>query len=243
MEPIKDNRKQPNSRTDAPPNSPGNVEPGSDEPDFAEQDCAEQDCANPGNVEPPAGVGGSEHCVNSSTNEHNASFDNDLSSSMSQQACVEEWFRCYGGELKRFLRRATRQSAEADDLLQEVFVVAMRRMKDYSEQGNSRAYLYQIARNLVLGHRRKHQPDCCSHIEKAVVPAEDGGPSDDLAQLVTRHWPTLNSTQKVVIRLRITKRMRFAEIAKTLGLPINTVVSHFHRGIVRLRKACRRDLH
>lgn len=54
----------------------------------------------------------------------------------------------------RFLRRMTGSVDEAEDLLQETFLRVARAQQRYREQGNERAWLFRIARNVLLNRRR-----------------------------------------------------------------------------------------
>ena len=64
-------------------------------------------------------------------------------------------FQRHAGELLRFLTRQVKCSELAADLCQETWLRFQRRGAD--GVGNLRAFLYRIARNLVIDHRRQQQ--------------------------------------------------------------------------------------
>ena len=64
-------------------------------------------------------------------------------------------FQRHAGELLRFLTRQLKCSELAADLRQETWLRFQRRGAD--EVGNLRAFLYRIARNLVIDHQRQQQ--------------------------------------------------------------------------------------
>lgn len=53
-----------------------------------------------------------------------------------------------------FLRARTQTDADAEDLLQEVFVSIQRRLPDLREPAKLQGWVYRIARNAVTDHHR-----------------------------------------------------------------------------------------
>ncbi|WP_416637190.1 RNA polymerase sigma factor [Pseudomonas sp. OHS18] len=64
-------------------------------------------------------------------------------------------FQRHAGELLRFLTRQLKCSELAADLRQETWLRFQRRGAD--EVGNLRAFLYRIARNLIIDHQRQQR--------------------------------------------------------------------------------------
>lgn len=63
-------------------------------------------------------------------------------------------FQRHSGELLRFLTRQVKCAELAADLRQETWL-RFRRREPGQEIGNLRAFLYRIARNLIIDHRRQ----------------------------------------------------------------------------------------
>ncbi|WP_437882555.1 RNA polymerase sigma factor [Pseudomonas sp. LRF_L74] len=72
---------------------------------------------------------------------------------MSDPQSEDSQFQRHSGELLRFLVRQVKCSELAADLRQETWLRFNRR--GATEIGNLRAFLYRIARNLVIDHRRQ----------------------------------------------------------------------------------------
>ena len=57
-----------------------------------------------------------------------------------------------------FLRCRVPRGIDADDLLQDVWIRAWKSREQYVD-GNFRAWIYQIARNLIIDESRRRRPD------------------------------------------------------------------------------------
>lgn len=69
-------------------------------------------------------------------------------------SCILRAFRDHEGELRGYLQHRTGDAHLAGDLLQEVFLKAMRQGQDFCALDNSRAWLFQVARNTLADHLR-----------------------------------------------------------------------------------------
>lgn len=72
-------------------------------------------------------------------------------------SCVIKAWRAHEGELRRYLTHRLGNTQLAEDLLQETFVKAMRQGKDFCSLDNSRAWLFQVARNALVDYQRLHR--------------------------------------------------------------------------------------
>lgn len=133
----------------------------------------------------------------------------------------------------RNLRRLGVAPADVEDRVQEVFVVAHRRLGDYEERGHGpRAWLFQIVLRVASEwrrHKRRHPEDV------------DGGAAQDLehtdpeqTDLIARRealdqldsaLATLDVDKRAVLVLHEIEEMTAPEIAESLALPVNTVYS------------------
>jgi RNA polymerase sigma-70 factor, ECF subfamily len=78
----------------------------------------------------------------------------------------------FSDPVRQYLRKRTRTKADADDLLQEVFVRIQKRLPDLREPAKLQGWVYRIARNAVIDHYRSKRRD---------VPLEFEPESDDPA--------------------------------------------------------------
>lgn len=170
-----------------------------------------------------------------------------MSGSSEERAAQErlaDWVRQHGRSVRGFLLGMVRNEHVADDLTQDVFRRAWQARDSYREEGHPRAYLLRIADRLALDHLRRAGREV--HLDDdawgAREPAsEDPAPEAGLAQAesaaaLQNALERLSPMQKRVLLMRFYGQMEFAEIATTLDCPLNTALSHCHRGLQALRK-------
>jgi RNA polymerase sigma-70 factor, ECF subfamily len=154
------------------------------------------------------------------------------------------WVQTYGKAVRGYLFARLRQAELADDLSQEVFHRAWRARERYREQGNARAYLLQIADRLARDHHR-HAKGAVNLDEKGWKKFEPSSEATEPSQAalvaeqverLTLVMDQLSPVQQRVLLLRYYGQLSFAEIAEIIECPLNTTLSHCHRGLQVLRK-------
>lgn len=139
------------------------------------------------------------------------------------------------GAVRSFLRRMLANGwAEADDVAQDVFLVAWRDIGRPEDPAGLRAWLLGIAWRKAQDQtrsalRRARREGAWSHNRDASC----GGSAEDrvaLAQAMSK----LPSPVRACVALCIADGWSHAEAAQALSLPIGTVKSHVLRGRARL---------
>ena len=77
---------------------------------------------------------------------------------MASFACVSAAWQAHETELRGYLRHRASDHDAADDVLQDVFVKAMRQGQDFCTLDNPRAWLFQVARNALVDRARTAHP-------------------------------------------------------------------------------------
>lgn len=72
---------------------------------------------------------------------------------------LEELYTLYRTDLYRYLCHLTHDPTEAEDILSETFLRAMRRLPTYRGDCAAKTWLFGIARNIWLESLRKRRPD------------------------------------------------------------------------------------
>ena len=131
--------------------------------------------------------------------------------------------------------------AAAEDVAQEVFVRVWQAFDSFDGRAQLSTWIYAIARNAAISVLRKRRP-AVSMSEDAVaaeVDAIEAGrlPEDEGDAQLWRLVEALPEKQRQAIVLYYQEDRPIEEIAGMLGMPVNTVKTHLHRGRARLAAA------
>ena len=120
---------------------------------------------------------------------------------------------------------------EVRDLVQDVFLQALRRLDHLRDPGAFGGWLASIARNRAVDYHRRALPT-------TELPEELPGPERDDAEAlaVLRIIRTLPEAYRETLILRLVEGMTGPEIAARTGLSPGSVRVNLHRGVARLRE-------
>jgi len=155
----------------------------------------------------------------------------------------------YQFRLFRYLVHLTSSQERAEDFFQETWLRVLERGHQYDGKWKFEAWLFAIARNLVLDWHRRKKPQSLESLagpdEDAVFEVKDeksASPLDEVLQTEVRTSVRL-SLEKVpaiyreVLGLRFQDEMQLDEIAGVTGVPLSTVKSRLYRGLEVLKGA------
>jgi RNA polymerase sigma-70 factor, ECF subfamily len=182
----------------------------------------------------------------------------DLTSPEGFEALVRE----HQGMVFRTLTRLTGSGAQVEDLAQEVFLRLYRALPEFRGESLLSTYLYRIMVNVAQDEwkrRRKERTHIAS--EPACFEEENEGgwienfagdalteharspeqrmADAELLQAVESAMLGLPEMERAVLVLYHQEECSYEGIAAALGLPINTVRTHLHRGRKRLGEVLR----
>jgi len=143
----------------------------------------------------------------------------------------EELFARYRQPLYRFFRRRIANDARADDLMQETFLAVIRAKVRYEPRSLVRTYLYGIALKQVMADRRWQARRPVTLLSDQ----EPGTPQSDAPIWVKQALTKLEEMDREILMLREYEELSYAEIAKLLHLPLNTVRSRLFRARLALK--------
>ena len=141
-------------------------------------------------------------------------------------------------------------SAEADDVYQDTFLTAFKKLKYFRGDSELGTWLYRIASNLCLMRRRKKSSepfvplldrprdhdDGEAHQFRDWSPTpEEAANKKELVEKVTGALAKLPMDYRLVLTLRDVEGLSTAETAKILKLSAAAVKSRLHRGRLFLR--------
>ena len=131
----------------------------------------------------------------------------------------------------------TRDSAVAEDLVQETLLRAWRFFDRFDQGTNCKAWLFRIMLNLSTRVREKRTAESISLVPLDETQTDQTSTSGDFLQqlLIRRAFEALPQDQRSVLHLAIVDGFTCKEIAELLSLPMGTVMSRLSRGRVSLR--------
>jgi RNA polymerase sigma-70 factor, ECF subfamily len=150
------------------------------------------------------------------------------------------------GSLLGIAGRLTRNSAEAEDLVQDTVVKAIRARSQFETGTNMRAWLLRILTNTFINRYRR------GGLERAILEGPDADPLVDgwigtatmeamrdpealaLRGVVEKEIQTaleeLPEEFRLAVLLADVEELSYREISDIMGCPIGTVMSRLHRG-------------
>lgn len=142
--------------------------------------------------------------------------------------------------------RLTRNPTEAEDLVQDTYVKAMRAQSQFEPGTNMRAWLLRILTNTFINRFRR------GGLERSVLEGPDADPLADgwigtatlqamrdpesvalrpmLKAEILHALDELPDEFRVVVVLADVEELSYKEVADMVGCPIGTVMSRLHRG-------------
>lgn len=157
----------------------------------------------------------------------------------------------YGPRLYGYFFRATGSHHDAEDLLGEMMLRLVKRLKNYDDRGKFEPWLFRIAANMVRDRIRRSKanpgpislsaedddggsmgeqlPGVAEAVDADVLAGEMGA---ELGEAMAR----LDDTTRQMILLRHFGEMSFKEIAEVFECPLGTVLARVHRGLKALRR-------
>lgn len=172
-----------------------------------------------------------------------------------REECLDHIDALYGAAL-----RMTRNQQEAEDLVQDTYLKAVRNLHRYRDDGSCRAWLFRILTNTFIDRYRKNQrgpravefeDDGATGMYDQVEPAEPSAqPIDQLVDRPLKEFLSKFMVDEVknavddlpdifreAIVLRDIQGFSYQEIADDLEIPIGTVMSRLYRGRRLLQEA------
>lgn len=149
--------------------------------------------------------------------------------------CVVEAWKGHEIELRGYLTRQLRDARLAEDLLQDTFVKALGEGSSFCTLENPRAWLFRVARNLLIDHQRRQRSfvdlDDRIAVEEPDVPAVES-----LSACLPRALAALDSEDREAITLCDIEGLTQADYAHRKGLSLPGAKSRVQRARQRLKR-------
>ncbi len=152
--------------------------------------------------------------------------------------------RRYQDRLFNGMVHILRNQAEAEDVVQDAFILAMTRLDSF--KGNSQFYtwLYRIAYNVAITRLRRKKPTVSMQGNENTLrlTLPDGGPAPDSrisqqesASQLMLAMERLSEEHRSILVLREMDELDYEAISEILDLPVGTVRSRLHRARSQLK--------
>ncbi len=144
-------------------------------------------------------------------------------------------------KLFRVALRIVGDAAEAEDVVQEVFIKIWKRRADFSNIKNIDAFCMQMTKNLAIDKTRsKHKRtqelglgvDFATHSANPHQQTE----TNDTISRIKRLVEQLPEKQQLVMQLRDIEDLSYIEISKALDMPMNQVKVNLFRARKKIRE-------
>lgn len=160
------------------------------------------------------------------------------------QDAYRELLRRFERPVYSLVVRMVRDPSVAEDLAQEAFVKAFRRLDTYDRGRKFSSWLFKIAHNTTLDHlRRRELPTVPLEkpadeegggLASVLTDPESRSPEalaqrSDLAAALSQAVTALRPEYREVVLLRYQENLSYQEIAEITELPLGTVKTHIHR--------------
>ncbi|MGH8724756.1 MAG: sigma-70 family RNA polymerase sigma factor [Burkholderiales bacterium] len=137
--------------------------------------------------------------------------------------------------LRRYARALVGDRATADDLVQDTLERAWAKLHLYRRGTDLRAWLFTVMHNVHVNRVRASR--VTDPLEDEMPELAQRAPQGDalLVRDLDRAITRLPAEQRAVLLLVTLEEMSYEQVARTLGIPIGTVMSRLSRARAKLR--------
>lgn len=152
---------------------------------------------------------------------------------------IEDWFHMYERDITSFLIYYT-GLMDVEDLVQETFMIALKKMPEFKAQSHPKTWLISIARNRVIDNYRRRK--VWQRIKHLIIREEETSNeleertilNQEIAQLYKAIHLLPHRNREVVI-LRGILEFTPKEASEALNSTVNNVNVIFHRSLRKLK--------
>jgi RNA polymerase sigma-70 factor (ECF subfamily) len=174
----------------------------------------------------------------------------DVAILLAREGNEDAFRRLYNDNRERIYRiayRYTRSVDDADDVMQETFIKAFKRIDSFSFRGESSfsTWLGSICINCSIDHLRKHKRrkmDATISLEDMTIDPvtndespEQAAEMEETIRLIHNAADQLTPKQRVIFDLRYSQHHSIREISELLNCSENSIKTHLSRSVQKLK--------
>ncbi|MGX5174742.1 RNA polymerase sigma factor [Aliikangiella sp. IMCC44653] len=158
------------------------------------------------------------------------------------QSCWVKLVKRYEGLVYNYCLRMTFNSADAMDLMQEVFLAVYRNLPSYRGQGQFKGWMMRIAANKTTDFLRSRGRNPLHHASE--VDSDDfhshHSPESDYQTLTANKkilatLSVLSDEQRQVVELKFFQHFTFEEISQQTGVAVSTIKTRLYSALQKLK--------
>ena len=178
-------------------------------------------------------------------------------------SALEALMERYASRVFRVARGITRTDADAEEVVQDVFLALARKIESFEGRAQLSTWIYRVATNAALLKRRGKRVQLEVSLEEHLPTFKEDGHRDGPRDYVLADWSRtpeaelldgetrtvlaraidqLSDTYRAVLILRDVEELSTEEAARILGESVSSIKSRLHRARMALRERLTRHL-
>jgi len=178
-------------------------------------------------------------------------------------SALEALMERYASRVFRVARGITRTDADAEEVVQDVFLALARKIESFEGRAQLSTWIYRVATNAALLKRRGKRVQLEVSLEEHLPTFKEDGHRDGPRDYVLADWSRtpeaelldgeartvlaraidqLSDTYRAVLILRDVEELSNEETARILGESVGSIKSRLHRARMALREQLTRHL-
>ena len=149
------------------------------------------------------------------------------------------WVAQHQRQLFVVVWRYVKNDEDAQDVVQAAFVRAWRGLPTFRGDSSLKTWLFRIATNLALNHKRdargRPTEEIPEHAESPELPVVTRIAEAEMHDRLTAAVDVLLIKQRLVVELRVQQQLSFREVAAVVESTEDSAKANFHHAIKRLR--------
>jgi RNA polymerase sigma-70 factor, ECF subfamily len=159
---------------------------------------------------------------------------------------LDHLYELHASDVERWVARLAGPRADCEDLIHDVFVVALRRRREFRGEASLRTWLFRITHRVVSARRRRDRLRRFLFTRGAAELAPTPAPTavDEIErreqhQRLYRALDRLPDTYRTALVLYELEALSGEEVAELLGIEVGALWVRLHRGRAKLLAALR----
>lgn len=148
--------------------------------------------------------------------------------------CLNQAWKSHEPELRGWARHRLHNPADVEDLIQDLFLKALRQGERFCSVHNARAWLFEVARN-ALADRLRVSRTTVELPDDLASPVDDTEMVDNLSACLPRVLSELSAEDREAITLCDLQGMAQADFAQAKGIGLSAAKSRVQRARARMK--------